>query len=496
MKQQLLMAIDIGTTNSKAALFSLDGRLIASAGRRHTVDRPDELRAQHDAEKVWWAECQAICKELTGRSDIDVTQILAVSVSSLSPAVLPIDQKGNALYPAMLYGLDRRAHKEMEELGAEWNDYLLSHGEGAVSPLSTGPKILWLKRNEPEIFQKTAYFVGVPSFLVYRLTGNMVADYGCYRIAGFPYSREKMDWDDKMCAACGVRRDQLPPLHYATECAGRITQAAAQCTGLRAGTPVAVGTGDFLAETLSYGTNFKNSIQMSFGTTVGVDMGTDHCSILFPGYTPAIHKNAIPGGAMSNGCSTVDWMISVISGVDVKEPLEDTRLCEMANSVPAGSDGLIVLPYLNGEKKPFLDPKARGMLFGLRMGHTQAHLYKAALEGLAYSIRHCLCVFHPEEKRREAVVMGGGTRIPMLLQVVSDVTGFRLKRLEIYNGTLLGDAFLAAMAGGIFTKREDINAWIQVSDCIEPRPENKEIYDKGYQTYLDLYQATAEIMQR
>lgn len=494
MKQQYLMAIDIGTTNSKAALFSLDGRLVASAARRHSVSRPDGLRAEHNAEDVWWAECLAVCRELTARPDIDPAQICAVSISSLSPAVLPIDREGNPLYPAMLYGLDRRAYKEIEELGSQWNDYLLSHGEGAVSPLSTGPKILWLQRNEPEIFRKTAYFVGVPSFLIYRLTGNMVADYGCYRIAGFPYSREKMDWDDEMCAACGIRREQLPQLRYATECAGRITEAAARCTGLAPGTPVAVGTGDFLAETLSYGTKYKNSIQMSFGTTVGVDMGTDHCAILFPDYTPAIHRNAIPGGAMSNGCSTIDWAISMISGPGNR--LDDAALLEMANSVPAGSDGLIVLPYFNGEKKPFMDPKAKGMLFGLRMGHTQAHLYKAALEGLAYSIRHCLHVFHPGETRREAVVMGGGTRIPMLLQTVSDVTGFRLTKLEVWNGTLVGDAFLAAMACGAFTRREDIDAWIQISDSVEPRPENRAVYEKGFETYLDLYQATNEIMHR
>lgn len=493
-RKQLLMAIDIGTTNSKAALFTWEGEMVAYASRRHTVDRPDALRAQHDAEKIWWEECCAVCREIVSHPVAEAAEIAGVSVSSLSPALVPVDRDGHALYPAMLYALDRRAFQEIKELGDAWNPYLITHGEGPVSPLSTGPKMLWLKKNEPEIFQKAAWFVGVPSFLIYRLTGKMVADYGCYRIAGFPYAREKMDWDDAMCEACGVTKERLPELKFAIECAGTVTKDAAEMTGIPEGTPVAVGTGDFLAETLSYGSRFRSSIQMSFGTTIGVDMGTDHCSILFPGYTPAIHRNAIPGGAMSNDCSTIDWVRGLIAGKGLAPDNEE--LFQMADSIPAGSDGLVILPYFNGEKKPFSDPNAKGMIFGLRMNHTASHLYKASLESVAYSVRHCLSVYNPDEKRREAVTMGGGTQIPGLLQTVSDVTGFTLTRLGVHNGTLLGDAFLAAMAGGIFTQREDIDPWIHVAGTVEPNTKNREIYDKGYQLYRDLYEANAELMHR
>ncbi len=495
MGKELLLAIDIGTTNLKAALFSLDGKVVAHASRRHQASRRYDGWAEHDAEKVWWKEFLEICAEFLKMEGISAKDIISVAFSSLSPALLPVDAGGKALYPAMLHGLDRRATQEISDLNKTLKDHVAGQMNGSATLLSTGPKILWLKRHEPEIFEKTAYFVGAPSFMVYRLTGNMVADYGCYRIGGVPFNNATFDWDDAMCGACGITRGQLPRLMFATEKAGTITQEAAALTGLAAGTPVAAGTGDYLAEKLSFGAQFRMAIQFTFGTTVGIDFGKDFCTILFPDYDPNNQPVAPRGGAMANGCSTIDWVISMISGIDAGKPVDDDRLYEMANSVPAGANGITILPYLNGEKTPFLDPSAKGMIFGLQARHTQADLYKASLESLAYSMRHIVADRAPNVKK-EAVVMGGGIKIPMLLQTVSDVTGFQLTRLETTSGTLVGGAFIAGMACGVFTKREDIDSWVKIAEYIKPRAELSAIYDRGFQTYLDLYQATEDIMHR
>ncbi|MCC8101621.1 MAG: hypothetical protein LIP11_04960 [Clostridiales bacterium] len=495
MAEPLLLAIDVGTTNTKAALFNTAGTLLYSASRRHKVDSPQEGYAEHDAEKVWWGEVKAVCRELMDHPQVDPAAVASIGVSALSPALAPVDADGNALYPGMLYGLDRRAMKEIQELKEQFAAKMGENSAEGISPLSTGPKILWLKRHEPEIFEKAAYFVGVPSFVVMKLTGEMVADYGCYNIGGLPFSREKFDWDDEMCEACGITRDRLPKLKFGTELAGHVTPEAARETGLMAGTPVAVSTGDFPAESISYGTIYSPWIKLSFGTTVGVNFGSDHGMTLFPDYDYRHPKKHIRGGAMSNGCSTIDWTISMLSGVgDDVVRISDDVLQSMVDSVPAGSNGVVMLPYLNGEKTPFSDPEAKGVIFGLQSRHGQAEIYRASLEALAYSIRHNLQ--RAPEGAHDAVVLGGGTRIPGLMQIVSDVTGFTLTKLEMMNGSLVGDAFVAGMACGMYSTLSDIDPWVKTGGTVTPNPVNKVVYDEGFARYRKLYEMTAPLMRQ
>lgn len=493
MKNILLLAVDIGTTNSKGAIITTNGDIIASASRRHGISHPHPGWAEHDADLIWWNEFVSICKELLAVDGVSAGDIAALGISSLSPALLPIGHSGEPLRPAMLYSLDTRATQELEEMNRELGEgYSLEVNGRPIDPKSTGPKILWLKHHEPEVFAKTAYFVGAAEYLVYRLTGRVTADYGRYKMAGLPFSIKSFGWDDRACAVCGIRPEQLAELKYATEQAGVITDEAARLTGLAPGTAVAVGTTDFLAETMSYGTCFLGVPQISYGSCIGVDNGNDHGAILFKGFVPKVDEPSIPGGSMSNGCAAIDWIISLISGA-ARQRISDDILEGFARSVGAGANGVTVLPYFNGEKVPFTDPDAKGMIFGLRLGNTPADLYKASLEGAAYSVRHILEMVKTS-RRSEAVAMGGGTRIPMLIQTVSDVTGVRQITLERFNGALMGDAFIAGMACGLFTKREDINGWIRVSKRIEPRMEWKDVYDRGFNRYLELYRATSHIM--
>ena len=483
MNDQFLLAIDIGTTNTKAALFRPDGTVVCTASRRHKVSSPKEGFAEHDAEKIWWAETVAVCREITACDGVDSGKIRAIGISSLSPALLPVDEDGNALYPAMLYNLDRRSVGEGKELSEKFS----------IGPLSTGPKILWLKKNVPEIFKKAAYFVGTPSFIVNKLTGNMLADHAAYTIGGMPYDPKNMRWDEAMCEACGITPEKLPPLKYGSEVGGYVTAEAAQLTGLQAGTPVTVGTGDFPAECCSFGTVYAHSIRLTFGTTVGVNFGFNSSDPLFKDYDFEKSLAARPkrrGGAMPNGCSTVDWVIGLLSGPMAKERLSDDVLRQLYESTPAGSNGLMVLPFLNGGNgAPLNKPEAKGAIVGLETKHSHGDLYRASLEGLAYTIRMLLDP-KPGDKL-EAVAMAGGIRIPGLLQVVSDVTGFTLTPLIAFNNALIGDAFLAGMACGMFTSLEDINPWIRTGEVVTPNPANKAVYDAGYEKFVELCKTAA-----
>ncbi len=458
------------------------------ASRKHEINSPKEGFAEQDAEKLWWPEICSICRELTSINDEIAEQIVSIGISSLSPALLPVDENGHALYPAMLYGLDRRAKEEIEEL----REVTLAKGE-KIGPLSIGPKILWLKRNEPDIFYKARYFIGAPSFIVYRLTNQMVADYACYDIAGMPFSLNEFCWDEELCEACGITSDQLPKLKYGSELGGYVSEEAAKETGLKIGTSVSVGTGDFPAECCSYGTIYSSTIRITLGTTVGVNFGYNSSDPLFKDFDFKHRKKVKRGGSLSNGCSTIDWVINLISGMDKQKRIPDEELLAMVNSIKPGSDGVMMLPYLNGGSGPPLNyPEAKGMIFGLQMRHTQSEIYRASLESLAYSIRQIL--LPAPNDAHEAVILGGGTNIPGLLQIISDVTGFDLIKLELVNGSLAGDAFLAGMACGIFNSLSDIDPWIKTGDIIHANLNNKEIYDREYKKFIKLFESTKQLM--
>ena len=488
MSRELLLGIDIGTTNAKGALVTPAGEIVAETSIRHAVSYPQPGWAEHDAQKVWWHDFVQLCRTLLGRDDVEASQVAGVSVSTLTPAVQAVDADFEPLYPAILYGLDNREAAETEELG-EILGKDFSQKENLRPLLQKCPacKILWMKKHEPEIFSKTRYFMGAPSYLVYRLTGVLVADYACYKLAGLPFSLKKMGWHEEACAACGISVDQLPPLRFATERAGEVTAEAAAQTGLLQGTPVAVGTGDYPADSLSYGTRFLGMPQISYGSCVGVNNGSDPAALLFTDYETDWEMEAMPGGSMANGCVNIDWMRGILSGKDETQKLTNEDLEEMLRSIPAGSEGLIMLPYFNGEKAPFMDPDAKGVMYGLTLKHTKGHLYKASLESIGYAVRHILSLRTPDGKN-EAFVVGGGTQIPGLLQTVSDITGYRQTALANHNGAVVGDAFIAGMACGMFTRRDQIDPWVKVMPTVEPNPAYRTLYDQGFETYRWIYQ--------
>lgn len=490
---RLLLAIDIGTTNSKGALITDQGEIISSCSYKHGVSRPCPGWAEHDANKIWWTELVKICNKLLKTEGIQATDIVSVGISTLTPAVLPLDKNGSPLRPAMLYSLDTRADQEIRQLNEILGEtYPLKENLRPIVHKSPAPKILWLKNHEREIFDKTAYFVGAPTYLVYKLTGQMVADYGCYKLAGLPFSLRQFGWDVPSCQAIGIRAEQLPKLKWATELAGTITKEAAEMTGLAAGTAVAVGTGDYLADSLSYGTRFAGIPQISYGSCIGVNNGNDPAAILFPDYETDWEMEKVPGGSMSNGCATIDWMVSLISGYNAQR-IDNTELERLAKETPAGANGIVMLPYFNGEKIPFTNPNASGLLFGLRMSHTHSDIYKACLESIGYSVRHLL-ELKDSNNSRQAFVVGGGIKIPQLLQTVSNITGYIQTPLESIDGALLGNAFIAGVACKIFEKRDDINAWVRTGESILPDAPLRVIYDQGFEKYLKLYQANKHLM--
>ncbi len=394
MSGQLLLGIDIGTYSAKGVLCNPEGDVLASHVVEHGLSLPRPGWAEQDADAVWWNGLVAICHELLG-DRYGGADVGAVAVSAIGPCMLPVDANGRPLRPGVLYGIDTRAQAEIDWLNEQYGDSaLFDLGGMALTSQAIGPKILWLRRNEPEIYRKTHKVLTASSYLIYRLTGEYVID----RHTGAHFNPlidiRTLEWDTRFAEPI-INLEKLPELHWSTDIVGVVSEAAAGETGLAAGTPVTAGTVDAAAEAISVGVVEPGDLMVMYGTTMFFILVTDRPipdrRVWATGYVlPGTYD--IAGGMATTGALT-RWFRDEFAGIEVGAEAEGgtnayAALADMAEKIPAGSDGLICLPYFAGERTPIHDPDARGVFAGLTLTHTRAHLYRALLEGTAFGVRH------------------------------------------------------------------------------------------------------------
>lgn len=479
--KQFVLGVDIGTSSSKGILAGADGKVIATSERPHDLSLPRPGWAEHDAEKVWWADFKAICTELLPRAG---GSLAAVCVSGIGPCLLAANEEGEPLRPAILYGIDTRATREIEELTERYGaETILERCGSPLTSQAVGPKLLWLQRHEPEVWQRMRLFLMASSFIVYRLTGEYVLDHHsasqCDPLYDIKANRWIEDWAAEV--APGL---PLPRLLWPAEVAGKVSPAAAEATGIPLGTPVAAGTIDAWSEAASVGVFEPGDMMLMYGTTMFMvevlRESRPHPGLWSTsGILPGTHNLA--AGMATSGALTA-WLKRIAGDL----PYE--TLVDEAARVAPGSDSLVVLPYFAGERTPLFDPKARGVICGLTLRHGRGHLYRALLEGTAYGVRHIL------EVMREAggggkrlVAVGGGTKGGLWTQIVSDVTGRSQELPKVTIGASYGDALLAAIAVGLVKPND---RWNAISTIVEPGTQAHATYDTLYGIYRDLYPAT------
>ncbi|MCE7001738.1 FGGY-family carbohydrate kinase [Kibdelosporangium philippinense] len=474
----MLIGIDIGTSSSKGVLVSPEGTIVARASRPHTVSTLRPGWVEHDAESVWWTDFVSIARELVEASPAPIT---GLGVSGIGPCLLPASADGTPLRPAILYGVDTRATAEIAELTELFGaDTILRRGGTPLSSQAVGPKVLWLAHNEPDVFARTSLMLMASSYLVLRLTGRYVLDHHSASQCDPMYDMQAADWARDWCAqiAPGLK---LPELFWPNEIVGTVSQAAAVETGLPAGLPVIAGTIDAWAEATSVGVTSPGDVMVMYGTTMFVIQVVD---------TPQPHaalwttQGAFPqtfslAAGMATSGAITDWLRQLFAG-----SFKD--LVEQAASVPAGSRGLLMLPYFAGERTPIFDPDARGIIAGLTLNHGQPEIYRAALEGTAYGLRHNLEVMGGSARR--VVAVGGGTQGDLWTQIVSDVTGVPQELPAETVGACFGSAMFAATALG-----HSVNSWNPLARTVTPNPEHTAKYDAFYSQYRALYPATRDL---
>lgn len=497
-----LMGIDIGTYESKGVLTDAHGRIIAQAAVPHGLDLPRPGWAEHEADAVWWHDFVCLSRELFRQSQVRPEEVAGVGCSAIGPCVLPVDADGRPLRPGILYGIDTRSMNEVAELteilGADW---VIAETGSALSAQAAGPKVLWLQRNEPEVWARTRYVMTSTSYLVYRLTGRVVMDHYTASSYGPLYNLRKTTWEPRgLARVCSEAL--LPELEWSTAPAGLVTPVASAETGLAVGTPVIVGTVDAAAEAISAGVVEPGDTMLMYGTTlffIEVCAKLPQGGVLWPTVFLQPGTYSLAAGMSTSGALT-RWFRDQIGRAELEAELGGgpnayAALADLATQAPPGSGGLLMLPYFSGERTPLNDPLARGVIAGLTLSHSRAHLYRAALEGVAYGIRHNLEAMVAEgEPPQRLVAVGGGTKNPLWLQIVSDVTG-REQVVRTTPGAAYGDAFLAGVGVGLLPGLPAVQDWLGPTDLIlRPSPERRDVYDTYYRLYRALYTANKDMM--
>ena len=481
---ELLVGIDIGTSSSKGVLARPDGEIVATAERAHELSLPRPGWAEHDAEGVWWADFTALCGELAEGARGDIA---GLCVSGIGPCLLPVDPNGGPLRPAILYGIDTRASAEIAELTERLGlDEILKRCGSPLTSQAVGPKLLWLLRNEPEVWERTDRFLMANSFVVERLTGEFVLDHHSASQCDPLYDLAAGAWIDEWAEdiAPGLR---LPRLVWPGEIAGRVTDDGAAATGLRAGTPVAAGTIDAWAEAASVGVRNPGDLMLMYGTTmflIAVLADVPVSERLWSTAGVFSGTRNLAAGMATSGALTA-WLRELAGGPSYES------LIEGASVVPRGSEGLLVLPYFAGERTPLFDPAARGLICGLTLNHGRGHIYRALLEATAFGVRHNLEAMEEAGARIDRIVaVGGGTKGDLWTQIVTDVTGRPQEIPQQTIGAAYGDAWLAGVATGLVEPDSD---WNPIASVVRPDPDAAPVYERLYEMYLRLYTSTRDI---
>ena len=503
MPPQYLLGVDIGTYESKGVLTTAEGEIIAVEVRPHRLVIPRQGWAEHDAEDVWWGDFVALTRRLLAVTEINPKHIAGIGCSAIAPDVLPVDAECNPLRSGgILYGIDTRAAAEIADLEAALGvDAIFTKAGNALSAQAIGPKILWLKRHEPEVYRRAHRFVTATSFLVARLTGNYAVDQLTGSFSAPLYDFERRAYDDSLSREI-VELERLPELRWANEIAGVVTPAAAAQTGLAAGTPVIVGTSDAGAEAVSVGVTAPGQMMLMYGSTIFfievlsrpvTDERLWAAPYLFEG-TSALLAGMATSGALTRWFR--DQLAPDLAAVEEAGGENAyAALTRAAASVPPGSEGLVVLPYFSGERTPINDPRARGVYFGLTLAHTRAHLYRAALEGIGHGVRHHLDVMRSiEAMPSEVIAVGGGAKSDLWLQIVSDICQVQQTVPAVVLGASYGDAFLAGLGAGLFDAPDAIHGWLANARTVTPNRALAALYDRYHDIYLRLYQQNRQAM--
>jgi xylulokinase len=489
----LTIGIDIGTTSTTGILVDSEGAMLALA------DQPTELFcdrpgwAEEDPEQ-WWRNTCGVIGALLRQSGRTGGEVAAVGVTGMLPAVVLLDANDRLLRRSIQQS-DGRTGREVEELAAEVDAgaFVQRTGNGVNQQL-VAAKLRWLERHEPQVFRRIAAVFGSYDYINWRLTGQKTLERNWALEAGF-IDVQTGRIAPELVALSHIEPEVLPPVRAAHEVIGEVTQEAAAATGLAAGTPVVAGCADHVASAFVAGIRQEGDLLIKFGGAGDLLLATDRPR---PDPRVFLDYHIVPGLFMPNGCmacsgALLNWIARTFAGAesDAAAAAGETphqRLDRLAAALPPGADGLILLPYLLGEKTPIHDPYARGTLVGLGLHHTLGHIWRAALEAVVFGFRHHLEVFEELEYAvRRVVASDGGASSRVWMQIAADALGRPIQLLQGHPGSCLGAAYVAAVGVGALADWDAITRFVRLAVVVQPDPSTAAAYEHAYGIFRDIY---------
>ncbi|AMQ07876.1 xylulokinase [Sporosarcina psychrophila] len=483
--EKLLLGIDIGTSSCKVAIFKSDGEVVSQSSSHYPIYYPKPGWVEQNPEEWWMEVCKSIQKCLESKLLID-NEIVGIGIAGQGWSAIPVDKEGNCLHNTPIW-LDTRATDIISNIASSITDEDIYNVSGnSFSPTYTTPKILWFKKHMPELFNRTYKFLQSNSFIGMKLTGKMSSDrsqnYGLHLYNPITYQ-----YDLEMASRFGIPIDKLPEIYQCHEVIGTITEEAAAMTGLKVGIPVIAGGLDAACGALGAGViqNYETQLQggQAGGVSICLNEPKTHPKLIF---SPHVIPNRwlLQGGTVGGG-GALRWFKD-----EFGEHLSFDELTKRAEQIPEGSDGVVFLPYLAGERSPLWNPKVKALFYGLSFKETKSHAIRAVLEGVVFSVYHNLLIAKEagvDIEKLDISAMGGAANSMLWIQIYSDVTGCRIKVPSSDTATTLGAALLAGVAVGVYNNFDDaVEQTVKINRQHFPDLNRREKYEESLALYLKL----------
>ncbi|MHB8818759.1 MAG: xylulokinase [Bellilinea sp.] len=490
------MGIDVSTTGSKALLIDSSGSVVAAASSPHTLSTPRPLWSEQDPHEWWLATVNSI-RTVLGKTGIAPDAITAVGLTGQMHGLVLLDDSGNVLRPAILWN-DQRTQTQCDEIHARIGRerFIQLSGNLALTGF-TAPKILWVAQNEPEIYARSRHVLLPKDYIRYRLTGEFAMDKadGSGTVL---FDLQKRGWSEEILSALDIPGEWMPPTFEGPEFTGAVSTSAAAETGLAAGTRVAAGGGDQAAQAVGVGAVEPGIIGLTVGTS-GVVFAATPTAMVEPEGLLHAFCHAVPGmwhlmGVMLSAAGSLQWYRDTLA-----PDLSFDALLKEAETVPAGSEGLLFLPYLSGERTPYPDPQARGAFIGLTIRHTRGHMTRAVLEGVAFGLKDGLKLIQNAglERITQVRASGGGTKGALWRQILASVLESKLVTVNTAEGAAFGAALLAGVGAGVWPDvRSACRETIKITGQTLPDAKDAKRYQQTYSLYRELYPALKDSFQK
>ncbi len=487
------LGIDTSTTATKALLMDAEGGVLGIGKSEYDYATPRPGWSEQDPD-LWWNGTIEAIRNATRNSGADPSTVAAVGITGQMHGLVALDADDRPIRPSILWN-DQRTVVQCDEIRRRvGRDRLIAiTGNDALTGF-TAPKILWMRDEEPENYARISTVLLPKDYVRLRLTGERAVD-RAGASGTLLFDLEQRDWSDEIIELLGLHRDWFPQTFEGTDVTGYITDEAASLTGLRPGTPVVGGAGDQAANGVGTGAVEPGTVAVSLGTSGVVFAATDRPVV---DSDARLHSfcHAVPGlwhqmGVMLSAAGSLRWFRDTFA--------PDASFADLsleAGTVAPGSDGLLFLPYLTGERTPHPDPEARGAFVGLTVRHTRAHLTRAVMEGVAFGLRDSLEIIREQSDVTEIRVAGGGAASPVWLQILADVFGSEVCTVDVPESAAFGAALLSAVGVGAYpTVGDAVAATIRTGERYQPGL-NATRYEDVYGIYESLYPTLRDISHR